>query len=151
MTAQQHVDTSIAAFNDIKPKAPAIRDQVLAFITASIAGVSRTQIAASLDLNEITVGSRITELLQAGKIKRKGETTLSTSGKSEHLYVVGDGVPLPKPVVVKETTVNQTRLVEILRKLGVSASDVDASLYYANEAEGAEFWFNVQAALEANA
>lgn len=148
MTAQTAaVDTSVAAYNDIKPKAPGIRERVLDFITnAGTVGASRSQIVTALGLNEITVGSRITELLQAGKVARKGETTLSTSGKSEHLYVVGNGIPLPK--AQKEVTINQARFIEILKKLGVTSGDVDYNLYFAEQPEGADFWFAVNAALQ---
>jgi hypothetical protein len=141
------VDTSIAAYEDIKPKAPGIRERVLQFVTDQNGmGVSRTQIAAALDINEITAGSRLTELLQAGKIKRKGETVLSTSGKPEHLYVLGDGVPQVKGPKVAVMT--KTRFVELLRVFGVTSTDVFSALVWADQPEGVEFWVDVTHRLE---
>lgn len=142
------VDTSINAYNDIKPKAPAIREQVLNYVKASIAGVSRTQIAEALNLNEITVGSRLTELLQSGNVKRKGETTLSTSGKPEHLYVESDGVPLPKPVKTG-ATMSKARFVELLRMFGVDSDAVRSSFIWMDQPEGNDFWDDVANKLEA--
>lgn len=134
------VNTSAQAYADIKPKAPAIRDQVYDLIGRS-SGISRTQIAQQLDLNEITVGSRITELLQSGKVHRKGQTVLSTSGKPEHLYVLGDG----RPQIVKKpnTTLNQARLTALLNILGVSQETLITSFDWTVTPEGRPFWNQV--------
>jgi len=141
------VDTSLAAYEDIKPKAPGIRERVLQFVTDQNGmGVSRTQIAAALDINEITAGSRLTELLQAGKIKRKGETVLSTSGKPEHLYVLGDGIPQVKAPKVG-ATMSKTRFIELLRAFGVTADDVSSAFTWIDQPEGIEFWADVEARL----
>lgn len=137
------VDTSIAAYEDIKPKAPGIRERVLQFVTDQNGmGVSRTQIAAALDINEITAGSRLTELLQAGKIKRKGETVLSTSGKPEHLYVLGDGIPQVKAPKVG-ATMTKTRFIELLNALGVTQDDVWSAFPWNVQPEGSAFWSDV--------
>lgn len=148
MTATQSVDTSLAAYDDIKPKAPSIRERVLSVITDQNGmGVSRTQIALILGINEITAGSRITELLQAGKIKRKGETVLSTSGKAEHLYVLNpDGVPVDKGT--KSVRVPETRMAKVLRQLGVTSGNVNGAFIWSGTPEGHNYWKSVALILE---
>lgn len=140
------VDTSLAAYEDIKPKAPAIREQVLDYVTRfNGQGVSRTMIAEALDLNEITVGSRLTELLQAGKVRRKGETTASTSGKQEHLYVLGDGVAIEKPRGAK---MSPDRFANMLHTLGVDAYAIRTRFAWMDQPEGFNFWSDIAGRLE---
>lgn len=139
--------TSLAAYEDIKPKAPSLRDQVIDIVARNnVKGISRTQIAKELGINEITAGSRLTELLQAGKVARTGATTLSTSGKAEHLYVPGNGVPLPpkaKLVAEKVDNINPQRMADLLRRFNVTDDAVINMGRWSNEAEGVSFWIEV--------
>lgn len=133
--------TSQLAHADIKPKAPSIRVQVLDIISRT-EGISRTQIATQLNANEITVGSRITELLDAGLIRRKeGQFAQSTSGKKEHLYVRVDGIVTLRPKLVR--TVNRNRLVEILKHFGITPGRVNDMPDWYSLPEGSEFWYAV--------
>ena len=143
------IDTSAAAYADIKPKAPSIRERVLQIITDQNGrGISRTEIAKALGINEITSGSRITELLQAGKIRRKGETVLSTSGKQEHLYVLGSGVPL----AVKQNKLDSNRMAEVLKAFGITADTLmggqNPAIMWDQSPEGFDFWDRVHNTLQ---
>jgi predicted ArsR family transcriptional regulator len=138
------MNTSQNAYEDIKPKAPNIRSRVLELITNQNGrGISRTEIARALKLNEITVGSRITELLQAGKVRRKGETVLSTSGKPEHLYVLGNGIPLPSKEKAVEG-ISRARLIEVLKAIRKNdVNNIGQAFIFADQPEGRDFWIAI--------
>lgn len=145
MTQPAIIDTSVAAYEAVKPKVPSIRARVLQLVESQNGvGVSRTQIASILGINEITAGSRLTELLQSGKVKRKGETVRSTSGKQEHLYVLGDGVPADKPA---KGAIPAKAVAAILGRFGITSREVVNEFSWAEQPEGPFFWSTVHAIL----
>lgn len=137
------IDTSLVAYDAAKATQITLEERIALVVATHTGGISRTQIAAALDEYEITVGARITRMLAAGKLRRKGETVTSTNGKPEHLYVLGDGVP------VKKTKASFTvdELAQAIDQITYIGS-VSAAFPWNRTRQGFDFWQQVHRKVE---
>lgn len=140
--------TSIDALEDANIKAPGYKQQILDTLGKPeyTHGLTRCELARLLNMHEITAGSRLTELRKTGQVKRTEETRLSSAGKAEYVYTLGNDMwSIPPKVKKPERSVSQ--MVEFLTRLGVTSSDVMGEIAWFDQPEGASYWEGVYVTL----
>lgn len=77
----------------IAPRAPRIRDQVLAIIAQHPTGVTADEIAADLHMSVLTVRPRVSELRRLGEISPTGDRRCNASGMTASTWRVAPPLP----------------------------------------------------------
>lgn len=83
------VDTSIAAAEEIKPRAAYLREKCLAYVKRwGMTGSTADECAAALNESVLSIRPRFTELLRANLIKDTGTRRKNESGRSAIVWKV---------------------------------------------------------------
>lgn len=87
------IGASQDAADAIAPRAPRIRDRVLAAIAGHPDGVTADEIAAELRMSVLTVRPRVSELRRLGEIRPTGDRRCNASGMTASTWRVAPPLP----------------------------------------------------------